>query len=120
MTFNARRYAQVRTAERLAEKAVYIQCVATDPMASIPKASLGWSETVATYRFFDNDSVVETLQLGTKLGTIEKLERALALFMVVGWRIAYLMRSGRTCLYGKERQRRHRHFLGSATPARCS
>ena len=36
---------------------------------------------------------VEALQLGT----IEKLERALALFMVVAWRIAYLMRSGRTC-----------------------
>ncbi|MGK5079179.1 IS4 family transposase [Janthinobacterium sp. HLX7-2] len=36
---------------------------------------------------------VEALQLGT----IEKLERALALFMVIAWRIAYLMRSGRTC-----------------------
>lgn len=32
-----------------------------------------------------------------QLGTIEKLERALALFMVVAWQIAYLMRSGRTC-----------------------
>ena len=36
---------------------------------------------------------VEALQLGT----IEKLDRKLALFMVVAWRIAYLMRSGRTC-----------------------
>lgn len=36
---------------------------------------------------------VEALQLGS----IDKLERALALFMVVAWRIAYLMRSGRTC-----------------------
>lgn len=26
-------------------------------MASIPKASLGWSETVVTYRFFDNNSI---------------------------------------------------------------
>jgi hypothetical protein len=30
---------------------------AADPMASIPKTSLGWSETVAAYRFFDNESV---------------------------------------------------------------
>ena len=30
---------------------------AADPMASIPKASLGWSETLAAYRFFDNDGV---------------------------------------------------------------
>ena len=30
---------------------------AADPMASIPKASVGWSETVAAYRFFDNDSI---------------------------------------------------------------
>lgn len=36
---------------------------------------------------------VEALQLGS----IDKLERALALFMVVAWRIAYLMRSGHTC-----------------------
>ena len=32
-----------------------------------------------------------------KLGSIEKLERALALFMVVAWRISHLMRLGRTC-----------------------
>jgi hypothetical protein len=36
---------------------------------------------------------VEALQLGS----IEQLERALALFMVVTWRIAHLMRLGRTC-----------------------
>jgi hypothetical protein len=36
---------------------------------------------------------VEALQLGS----MEKLERAFALFMVVAWRIACLMRSGRTC-----------------------
>jgi hypothetical protein len=40
-----------------------------------------------------NTCRVEALQLGS----MEKLERALALFMVVAWRIAYLMRSGRTC-----------------------
>ena len=32
-----------------------------------------------------------------QLASIEKLERALALFMVVAWRIAQLMRLGRTC-----------------------
>lgn len=36
---------------------------------------------------------VEALQLAS----MERLERALALFMVVAWRIARLMRLGRTC-----------------------
>lgn len=36
---------------------------------------------------------VEALQLAT----LEKIERALAMFMVVSWRIARLMRLGRTC-----------------------
>jgi hypothetical protein len=36
---------------------------------------------------------VEALQLGT----IERIERALALYLVVAWRIAHLMRLGRTC-----------------------
>ena len=36
---------------------------------------------------------VEALQLGA----IERIERALALYLVVAWRIAYLMRLGRTC-----------------------
>jgi hypothetical protein len=47
-------------------------------------------------RFFDilkNGCRVEALQLST----LERLERALALFMVVAWRIARLMRLGRTC-----------------------
>ena len=39
-----------------------------------------------------NACLVEALQLAM----IEKLERALALFIVVAWRIAYLTRSGRT------------------------
>lgn len=46
--------------------------------------------------FFDilkNACRIEALQLST----IERLERALALFMVVAWRIARLMRLGRTC-----------------------
>jgi hypothetical protein len=36
---------------------ILMERFATDPMASIPKASVGWSETVAAYRFFDNDSI---------------------------------------------------------------
>lgn len=40
-----------------------------------------------------NACSVDALQLGP----IEKLERALALFLVVAWRIAYLMHRGRTC-----------------------
>lgn len=36
---------------------------------------------------------VEALQLGA----IERVERALALYLVVAWRIAHLMRLGRTC-----------------------
>jgi len=47
-------------------------------------------------RFFDilkNACRVEALQLST----MERLERALALFMVVAWRIARLVRLGRTC-----------------------
>ncbi|MGF6116367.1 hypothetical protein ABIE30_000965 [Janthinobacterium lividum] len=36
---------------------IMMERFAADPMASIPKASLSWSETVAAYLFFDNDSV---------------------------------------------------------------
>ncbi|KWN05597.1 hypothetical protein WT83_28960 [Burkholderia territorii] len=45
------------------------------------------------FNVLKNGFRVEALQLGT----IERLERALALFVVVAWRIAYLMRTGRTC-----------------------
>lgn len=30
---------------------------AAEPMASVPDASNGWGETIAAYRFFDNDGV---------------------------------------------------------------
>lgn len=40
-----------------------------------------------------NGCQVEDLQLGT----LARIERALALFMVIAWRIARLMRLGRTC-----------------------
>lgn len=45
------------------------------------------------FNVLKNACKVEALQLGS----IEKLERAIALFMVVAWRIAHLMRMGRTC-----------------------
>lgn len=45
------------------------------------------------FNVLKNACKVEALQLGS----IEQLERALALFMVVAWRIAHLMRLGRAC-----------------------
>lgn len=45
------------------------------------------------FNILKNGCRVEALQLAT----MERLERALALFMVVSWRIARLMRLGRTC-----------------------
>lgn len=45
------------------------------------------------FHILKNACQIEALQLDH----IEKLERALALFMIVAWRIAYLMRLGRTC-----------------------
>lgn len=40
-----------------------------------------------------NGCRVEALQLSS----MDRIERALALFLVVAWRIAHLMRTGRTC-----------------------
>lgn len=45
------------------------------------------------FNVLKNGCRVEALQLST----VDRLERALALFMVVAWRIARLMRLGRTC-----------------------
>lgn len=45
------------------------------------------------FNVLKNACRVEALQLGS----MAQLERALALFMVVAWRIAHLMRLGRTC-----------------------
>jgi hypothetical protein len=45
------------------------------------------------FNVFKNGCKVEELQLGT----IARIERALALYSVVAWRIAHLMRMGRTC-----------------------
>ena len=45
------------------------------------------------FHVLKNGCEVEALQLSS----MARLERALALFMVVAWRITYLMRKGRTC-----------------------
>jgi hypothetical protein len=45
------------------------------------------------FNVFKNGCEVEKLQLSS----IDRLERALALFMVVAWRVAFLARMGRTC-----------------------
>jgi hypothetical protein len=45
------------------------------------------------FNVLKNACRVEALQLGA----IERIERALALYLVVAWRIAHLMRLGRTC-----------------------
>jgi len=45
------------------------------------------------FNVLKNGCRVEALQLSV----VDRLERALALFMIVAWRIAHLMRMGRTC-----------------------
>lgn len=45
------------------------------------------------FHVLKNSSEVEALQLSS----LERLERASASFMVVAWRVTYLMRKGRTC-----------------------
>ena len=49
--------------------------------------------TAANPEFLKNGCCIAALQLGS----IEKIERALALYMIVAWRIARLMRLGRNC-----------------------
>jgi hypothetical protein len=45
------------------------------------------------FNVLKNGCEVESLQLSA----IDRIERALALFMIVAWRVTYLMRLGRTC-----------------------
>ena len=58
---------------------------------------IGWYrarwEIEILFDVLKNACRVEALQLGA----IERIERALALYLVVAWRIAHLMRLGRTC-----------------------
>ncbi|MGF6965253.1 hypothetical protein OKW43_002258 [Paraburkholderia sp. WC7.3g] len=72
------------------------------------------------FNVLKNGCRVEELQLGT----IERLERALALFLVVAWRVAHLMRMGRTCpdldahLFSNPDEIRAAHWLTKTrTPA---
>ena len=59
----------------------------------------GWSLAVGSrarssaLNVLKNGCKVEALQLSA----IDRIERALALFMIVAWRVANLMRVGRTC-----------------------
>jgi hypothetical protein len=52
-----------------------------------------WWEIETYFHVLKNGCKVEKLQLGE----IDRVHRALSLFMVVAWRVAYLMRMGRTC-----------------------
>jgi hypothetical protein len=66
-------------------------------------SAAGVAELIAWYRarwevemllnVLKNGCTVEELQLGT----VERIERGLALYLVVAWRIAHLMRMERTC-----------------------
>jgi hypothetical protein len=46
------------------------------------------------FHVLKNGCHIEALQLGS----IERIERAVVMYMVVAWRIARLMRLGRSCL----------------------
>ena|SRR5438445_911908 len=50
-------------------------------------------EVEVFFHVLKNGCRIEALHLSA----IDRLERTLALFMIVAWRIAYLMRLGRTC-----------------------
>ena len=52
----------------------------------------GW-QTEIYFHVIKNGCKVEALQLSA----VDRIERALALFMVAAWRVTYLMRMGRTC-----------------------
>lgn len=58
---------------------------------------IGWYrarwEIEIYFTVLKNGCKVEALQLSA----IDRIERALALFMIIAWRVAYLMRGGRTC-----------------------
>lgn len=53
----------------------------------------GMAKTLHGARLVKNGCKVEALELSA----IDRIERALALFMVVAWRVIYLMRMGSTC-----------------------
>jgi len=81
------------------EKPVEWRLLTNLPVASLEQAArlIDWYrarwEIEMFFHVLKNGCRIEALQLGS----IEKIERALVLYMVVAWRINRLMRLGRTC-----------------------
>ena len=81
------------------EKPIEWRLLTNLPVASLEQAArmIDWYrarwEIEMFFHVLKNGCRIEALQLGS----IEKIERALVLYMVVAWRIARLMRLGRTC-----------------------
>lgn len=52
-----------------------LNCLSTDAQKSIPNASGTWSETIAAYRFFDNDKVdFDAIMSGHKSATLSRIQ----------------------------------------------
>ena len=81
------------------DKAVEWRLLTNLPVATLNQAAkmIDWYrarwEIEMFFHVLKNGCLVEALQLGC----IERIERALVLYMVVAWRIARLMRLGRSC-----------------------
>ena len=81
------------------DKAVEWRLLTNLPVATLDQAAkmIDWYrsrwEIEMFFHVLKNGCLVEALQLGC----IERIERALVLYMVVAWRIARLMRLGRSC-----------------------
>ena len=81
------------------DKAVEWRLLTNLPVATLDQAAkmIDWYrsrwEIEMFFHVLKNGCLVEALQLGC----IDRIERALVLYMVVAWRIARLMRLGRSC-----------------------
>lgn len=81
------------------EKPIEWRLLTNLPVASLEQAArmIDWYrsrwEIEMFFHVLKNGCRIEALQLGS----IERIERALVLYMVVAWRIARLMRLGRSC-----------------------
>lgn len=81
------------------EKAIEWRLLSNLPVTDLEQAArlIDWYrarwEIEMFFHVLKNGCRIEALQLGS----IEKIERAIVLYMVVAWRIARLMRLGRTC-----------------------
>jgi len=87
------------TAPALGDKPVEWRLLTNLPVQSLEQAArmIDWYrsrwEIELFFHVLKNGCRIEALQLSS----IEKIERALVLYMIVAWRIARLMRLGRTC-----------------------